>query len=279
LDEGKNMSIKILNKHILILLYILLTCTTVNADSADLLEQIPSLGLEGQAQIVVESVCAILVKGNTNNIDKNDDWKPIGTGFFCSTSKTLLVATCHHVVSTLKKKNLPVVIGLKTDQGFRISSCKITNIDEVNDIAILVPQKDTKDIAISAQLPNSIDDFGSKDDLVIGRGLLIPGFPLAIGYQEDSTYPAVRTGIIAQYTGSKRFLIDGVASHGQSGSPVYTIAYKNRKLVGMITSHVTDRINLFDENGNITASLPYNSGLARAVTIDVVKKAIMDSKY
>ena len=268
-----------LNKLMLVLFCISLTCASAKAGNEELLENIPFLSMEAHAKIAVESVCAILVEGNTSNRAKNDDWKPIGTGFFCSTSKALLVATCHHVISPLIKSNRPIIIGLKTDQGFRISPCKIAKLDEMNDIAILAPQKPSQNLATSVQLPNDINDFGSVNDLVLGRGILTPGFPLYIGYKEDSTYPVVRIGIIAQYTGNKHFLIDGVASHGQSGSPVYTVAFKKRKLVGMITSHASDRINLLDESGNIAASLPYNSGLARAVIIDAIKNAIMDAEY
>jgi hypothetical protein len=266
-------------KGLFIVCLMFLTCRVANASNEEKLENIPFLGLEGQAKVAIDSVCAILIEGNTKNIDKNDDWKPIGTGFFCSYSDHLFVATCFHVVSQLRKQNKPVVVGIATDQGFRISKCKAANLDQENDIAILIPQKKSQDTAVFSQLKNNIDDFGSINDLVIGRGIVTPGFPLLLGYQEDTTSPTVRIGIIAQYIGNGHFLVDGVASHGQSGSPVYTVSFKKRKLVGMITSHMTDRINLLDENGRVAASLPYNSGLARAVIIDLVKEAILNSKY
>lgn len=46
----------------------------------------------------------------------------------------------------------------------------------------------------------------------------------------------------------------------------------------MITSFAEDRITLFDENGQISASLPYNSGLARAVKASLILKAINEAK-
>ena len=73
------------------------------------------------------------------------------------------------------------------------------------------------------------------------------------------------------------FLIDGTASHGNSGSPVITLGSDYHRLAGMITSVVIDRINLYEEKGALTADFPYNAGLARAVRasliLDAVKKA------
>ncbi len=42
----------------------------------------------------------------------------------------------------------------------------------------------------------------------------------------------------------------------------------------MITSIVTDRITLYDEKGALTADLPYNAGLARAVRASLILNAV-----
>ena len=115
------------------------------------------------------------------------------------------------------------------------------------------------------------DDDGS---LVEGRGVMIPGYPLALGVEDDKNHPVIRLGMIAQFTGKSYFLIDGVASHGNSGSPVFALTYKNPKLVGMVTSYLTDTITLLDEAGNLAAKLPYNSGIARAVKMQVIVDAL-----
>jgi hypothetical protein len=107
---------------------------------------------------------------------------------------------------------------------------------------------------------------------------MTPGYPLALGVEDDKNHPVIRLGMIAQFTGKNFFLIDGIASHGNSGSPVFALNYEKPKLVGMVTSYITDRINLLDEGGQTVAQLPYNSGIARAVKmqviVDALKKAV-----
>jgi hypothetical protein len=84
--------------------------------------------------------------------------------------------------------------------------------------------------------------------------------------------------MIAQNTGKSMFLIDGGASHGNSGSPVLTLGYNDGRLAGMITSVITDRITLFDEKGELTADFPYNAGLARAVRASLILDAIRQAR-
>ena len=107
-----------------------------------------------------------------------------------------------------------------------------------------------------------------------GRGVIIAGFPLGLGVETDKKYPVIRRGIVAQYTGQETFLIDGVADHGNSGSPVVAVKLDQNQLLGMVTSYQNDRIELFDEKHKVVAILPYNSGLAQAVTADEIRKCI-----
>jgi hypothetical protein len=116
--------------------------------------------------------------------------------------------------------------------------------------------------------------FDDGSFLVEGRGVIIAGYPLALGVEDDQNHPVMRHGMIAQYTGKNYFLIDGIASHGNSGSPVLARKVNEVKLLGMVTSHVADKINLVDENGQLAAQLPYNSGLGRAITMKTIQQAV-----
>ena len=121
--------------------------------------------------------------------------------------------------------------------------------------------------------------FDDGSSLIEGRGVLIPGYPLALGIENDENHPVIRFGIVAQFTGKDYFLLDGVASHGNSGSPVFSLKQDDNKLIGMVTSFQNERINLFDDNQQLSASLPYNSGLARCVTMKAILEAVKNAKY
>jgi hypothetical protein len=123
-------------------------------------------------------------------------------------------------------------------------------------------------------LPIPLEIFDNGSSLVEGKGVLIAGYPLALGTEEDRNHPIIRFGMIAQNAGGTVFLIDGTASHGNSGSPVITLGSDYPRLAGMITSIVTDRITLYDEKGALTADLPYNAGLARAVRASLILNAV-----
>jgi len=129
----------------------------------------------------------------------------------------------------------------------------------------------------SIRFDKELYDDGSS--LVEGRSVLIPGYPLALGIENDENHPVIRFGFVAQYTGKAFFLLDGIASHGNSGSPVFSLKQGNNKLIGMVTSFQNEKINLYDDNQQLTASLPYNSGLARCVTMSAIKEAIKKAKY
>jgi hypothetical protein len=69
----------------------------------------------------------------------------------------------------------------------------------------------------------------------------------------------------AQNYGATTFLLDWMASHGNSGSPVFALSTGGFKLAGMVSAHKPNLIQLFDESHQTRAALPYNSGLAIAV--------------
>jgi S1-C subfamily serine protease len=230
------------------------------------------LGTESAASNMMKVVFAVHFPGNQTNDTKADDWKSAGTGFFVSgTNGVLIGITCLHVIAPAPTH---VFVGVDTEVGYQRYPANVAYVDATNDIAILLPQR-AKEITNTVQnLWFGLDMFGDEKTLVEGRGVLITGYPLSLGTEDDKNHPVVRHGMIAQNSGAKFFLIDGVASPGNSGSPVFTLNYQGNKLAGMVTSYVSDKISLFDQNGNLTAQFPYNSGLARAVRADVIAQAI-----
>jgi hypothetical protein len=148
---------------------------------------------------------------------------------------------------------------------------KVIYRDVTNDIAILAPtgsidggKTDIQDIVFAT---NAFDDGSS---IIEGEGVLMIGYPLALGIVGNKNHPIVRFGMVAQNAESKTFLIDGVASHGNSGSPVIGLSAQSQNLLGMVQSFDNDIIVLRDENGQVDATLPYNSGLASAVKASVI---------
>lgn len=261
---------------VLILLFLsMFVGTGAQAKEVALADSVTYLGTEQIATAIKKTVFAVHIEGNLKDEDKSNDWIPIGSGFFVQdTNRTVLGITCAHVVAAPLGKKKAIYIGLETEKGYKRTLSKVIYRDDESDIAILViPTRPDDDF----QFQNVIFTeslFGDDSLVVEGRGVIIPGYPLALGVEDDRNNPVFRLGMIAQFTGKNYFLIDGIASHGNSGSPVFALAHKNEKLVGMVTSYVNDKIVLFDDNKQVAAQLPYNSGLARAVTTKSIKEAI-----
>jgi hypothetical protein len=242
-------------------------------------DAVPFLGIEEASKALKKAVCAVQFPGEPTKDGKNT-WVPIGSGFLISGDRnTLLAVTCKHVVLAAMNQKKPLYIGIDTDKGYHRAPCDVAYVDPSLDIAVLLPKRDEQD---DRKLQSLSFDKGLFDDgssLIEGRGVVIPGYPLALGMEDDQNHPVIRFGIVAQYTGKNYFLLDGVASHGNSGSPVFSLKQDDNKLVGMVTSFQNEKINLFDENQQLTASLPYNSGLARCVTMSAILSAVKNAKY
>jgi S1-C subfamily serine protease len=237
------------------------------------------LGTEAAAKQLKKAVFAVQLQGNTQNQNKADDWLLIGSGFFVPGEKSVVLGvTCYHVVEKPLEKGVEVFVGIETESGYVRSPAKMVHLDSDNDIAVLAPLRTGNDQWKFQNLVFPETTFGDDESLVEGRGVMIPGYPLRLGVEDDKNHPLIRLGMIAQFTGKSLFLIDGIASHGNSGSPVFALNYENPKLVGMVTSYIRERINLHDESGQMVAQLPYNSGIARAVKmqviVDALKKAV-----
>jgi len=118
------------------------------------------------------------------------------------------------------------------------------------------------------------DHFDDGRSIVEGRGVLIVGYPLELGTEQNRNLPVVRFGMVAQQTPTTQFLVDGIASHGNSGSPVVSLGPREFRLIGMTIGNKPDQITLFNEMGGISAFLPYNSGLAVVLKSSVILEAI-----
>ena len=263
---------------ICVLALFLTPLVTTRADVVSAPQGLPNpdstfVGTEQAASNLVRSVFVVQVPGDNSN-----DWQTVGSGFFVggtATGRTAVVGvTCHHVVETAAKLNKGIYTGINTAKGFHRSQCRVLYVDPQNDIAVINPVRGPGENGEIENLPIPLEIFDNGSSLVEGKGVLIAGYPLALGTEEDRNHPIIRFGMIAQNAGGTVFLIDGTASHGNSGSPVITLGSDYPRLAGMITSIVTDRITLYDEKGALTADLPYNAGLARAVRASLILNAV-----
>jgi len=240
-------------------------------------ESVPFLGIENIVGKVKQTVFAVQVEGATK-----DTWKPLGSGFFIKGEPNqhfIAGITCAHVVESADNK--PIFIGMITDKGYKRFECNVISTDKDADVAIIIPQKKdpNEEINIRNIVSFGLDSFEDANSLIEGRSVITAGFPLGLGVEIDKEYPIFRIGIVAQYTGRSTFFIDTFANPGNSGSPVIGIKYGQNNLLGMITSYKPDSIQLFDENHRPVAGLPYNSGLARAVTANEIRKCIEKIKF
>lgn len=244
-------------------------------------DSVPFFNIEHEADLVKKAVFAVQI--NIGAEGTNQRWEPLGSGFFLMVAPNehvtfdpniLLGVTCAHVVKAAEEVNRPIFICHSTDKGYRRIKCEVLSKDTDTDVAILGFLKDPNEETTISETPFRTKTFGDANSLVEGRSVIVAGFPLGLGVEVDKEYPVIRTGIVAQYTGRKIFLVDGIASHGNSGSPVVAVKFGQNQLLGMITSFQPDGIELFDENHNRVAWIPYNSGLSQAVTADEIHKCI-----
>jgi hypothetical protein len=259
-------------------LAILICCSWVvgQEKSFPYAEAVTFLGTENHSKVLKKAVFSVQQPGNRNNKGKDDDWISHGSGFIVKgESNTLFGITCYHVVEPIFAAKSSIYVGLDTKKGYHRFFSTLVHSSKELDIAVLGVIAEPDYEVESVYFP--LDILGDSTAIVEGRGVLITGYPLSLGVSYDSHHPVVRSGMIAQYTGNDYFLVDGFASHGNSGSPVFSLTFKNAKLVGMVTSFQSEVIQLFDEQNRRVATLPYNSGLARVLSashiLNAVKKA------
>ena len=193
----------------------------------------------------------------------------VGTGFLTMDSnKTILVITNKHIVSLGK----PIFVRVNAAEKTMDYLADVFKIDNDLDIAVLgLKRTSAEQQWISTDLIIPIEMYGSESDVVEGKEIVYVGYPLGLGVEEKN-YPVSRQGLISQVIPNKKtFLIDGFASHGNSGSPVFS--KKDGKLIGIVSSFEPDFIDSY-ENNNLMSRIPFNSGLSKVVSIEAIRALI-----
>jgi S1-C subfamily serine protease len=211
----------------------------------------------------------------------------IGSGFLLVKNNIFYAVTNYHVASSHKTRNQTLCIGFNYEMKKQYAWVeKATINDSINDISVLVLSQLfslTKYNQIDSSLAKKLrvitpSFFALNDSIQQGRIAFILGYPLRIGKEYTGNKPVLRVGYVAQEPNksTNTFLIDGTTSHGNSGSPVFSIDANTGEtiLIGMVRAFPDDKIELYDERKNVVALLPYNSGLTLCVTAEAILKLI-----
>lgn len=197
----------------------------------------------------------------------------VGTGFLTiDANKRILVVTNQHVASRGK----PIFVRVNAPDNKVVDYlADIYRADEESDVALLTLKKITPNqqwVSTDAIVPFSM--FGNSADITEGKEIVYIGYPLGLG-AEEKNYPVSRQGMIAQaIPGRSTFLIDGMVSHGNSGSPVFS--RKDGKLLGLISSFEPDYIDSFEDN-RLISRVPFNAGMSKATSAEAIK-ALLTAK-
>lgn len=221
-----------------------------------------------------------------------------GTGFVIDTVKSpgLVIVTNRHILEHNIKGRLfePYKITIKVNMSEieeTLYSAEIIALHDSYDIGLLHPEKLIK-VPQDAELKIAGDRkyFAWKtqaflledtipEDSIIKEGLEVffSGYPLNLGIEKFKNYPITRKGIVAQtIPNENEFIMDGFASHGNSGSPVYCLISDSIKLLGIQKGVYNDTNVGYDENGNINGLVSFNSGLSIVIKASVIKNFIYD---
>lgn len=228
---------------------------------------------------------AFAVQAVTTNKDGTITISTVGTGFLTigkiqpNGKYMLLGVTCNHVAKIVEQMKAQLCIGFDTSHGYIRMTARVDYADTNNDVCIITDTLPTAFDISQLEITDMAVDSGlfSDSSIVLGRGVLIFGYPLGLGLKGNDNHPIVRFGMVAQNAEPTTFLIDGMASHGNSGSPVFSLESTGTKFLGMITSFENDAIELYDENRQLSAKLPYNSGLSIAVKASVIANAVNEA--
>ena len=250
-------------------------------------ENVTFVGAERVAAQLKSTVFAVQVAQTNQN---TTNWTVLGTGFMLDRSNNTFAITCDHIVSAADRLftqpgfQKAIFAGFDTrSNGYMRFECKLVYRDGNSDVAVLTPlslysltTNGARELFPVKTLKVVQDMFGDDSSIVEGRGLLIIGYPLGLGIEANENNPIVRFGMVAQAFAANHntFLIDGMASHGNSGSPVISLTVPHAFLIGMATGFRNESINLLAENGQAVAALPYNSGIAYAVKLSVILKDV-----
>lgn len=210
-------------------------------------------------------------------VDKNKN--QLGTGlvtYFTGPkgSTKIGVITNWHVIENIDS----VYVRFNTDTTFQdIYAMPIPKILMPSnlDIALLRPDLSGKNMEVwKGTVPLGRDKIGKANSISEGDKLFYIGFPLGLGVGQKNR-PLVRMGYGSQkIEGQTTFLIDGFASHGNSGSPVFSV--EDGKLVGVIMAFKADFITAENKSEGLMIRLPYNAGIAVAITSDEILRIVME---
>lgn len=203
----------------------------------------------------------------------------IGSGFMVRIQDSSSILTCRHVVEYAQKLGR-LVVGLNTPHGEVLVRTTSARLDKTLDLAqlqlanrIIAPPVNWDSSAMQlvvAHLGIGLSMFAADSEIVEGAGVLLIGFPLGLGVSKQADRPISRLGMVAQGVYELPvFLVDGTASKGNSGSPVFLSSTK--KLVGMVYAQASDAISAYDEQGRVIASLPYNAGIATCIPASAIR--------
>lgn len=243
-----------------------------------------------------ETCVVITAEFKLNNIDQ-----PIikrGTGFVIDTKKSpgLIIVTNKHILEHKVKGGSisPYKITAKVNLSeveHSLYNARIIGLHDSYDIGLLYPGnlvkipkdaelKTTDDIQYYKwKTMNFILEDSILDDADIKEGLEVffSGYPLNLGTEKFKNYPITRKGTIAQaIPGEKEFIMDGFSSHGNSGSPVYCLFGDSIKLLGIQRGVYNDANIGYDENGNVSSLVSFNSGLSIVIKATVIKDFVYE---
>jgi len=200
----------------------------------------------------------------------DNDGYPIASGSVVEVSKRKwCIITNKHVLNI----NRPIQICLNFLTGAQCFEATILTSHPTLDLVAIVP--------IKHQLPpfplvNMIlrKAFASKEEIKEGLPIFHIGYPLGLG-AEEYNYPLVRRGIVAQVMPKHSdFLIDSVASPGNSGSGVFSAT--EGKFFGIISGYLKDFSYFSDDGALLGTPVQVNSGLAIVISAPSVKKMFSD---
>jgi S1-C subfamily serine protease len=202
------------------------------------------------------------------------------SGFLVNTKRYVFAVTSNHGVP---EDSAIVSVNVEGGKREEIIGTVVARSPGKDAVVLLVdlPRKRPDVLTLGLSAFDTADTPNSP--LREGAGVVFLGFPLRRGLaapEQGRLSPVCRMGIVASRDpGSIWFLIDGFASHGNSGSPVFSV--NGSLLVGMLSSVKSDHIKLYDERGESAVSLPYNSGLAEAITaqalVDLIRLGEVNS--
>jgi S1-C subfamily serine protease len=218
-----------------------------------------------------------LVKRSSASIEKyfpnKNEYSLIGSSFIVIKNGNHYAVTNYHVI----KGQANLIIGLNASGKKQYFTFKEIYLDTIHDIAVLKFDKGYErtnskiDTTLTDPASIGISMFENTNNIKEGTGAIIVGYPMTLGAKYTGNKPVSRIGIVAQEpnleTGT--FLLDGLANHGNSGSPVFN--EQNQKLMGMVTSFRTDYIKSAD---TLITRYLYNSGITICVTAETISKII-----